>query len=71
MEDKKIGVVFEFLSKYVRNLYVDSHTREQLKREPGLTFIEILTPSDIAYVVTILKNAKGVWDQELRAKQPS
>ena len=36
-----------------------------------MTFIEILTPSDIAYVVTILKNAKGVWDQEPRAKQPN
>ena len=71
IEDEKIGVVFDFLSKYVRKLYADSHIREQLKKEAGLTFIEILTPSDKAYVVTILKNAKDVWDQKLRVKQPN
>ena len=32
IEDKKIGVVFEFLSKYVRKLYADSHIWEERAR---------------------------------------
>jgi hypothetical protein len=29
-------------------------------------FLELISPSDIAYVLTLIKNGKGVWDQDVR-----
>jgi hypothetical protein len=30
----------------------------------GRSFLNIIGPSDIAYIVSIIKNNKGMWDQE-------
>jgi hypothetical protein len=29
-------------------------------------FLEMITPSDIAYVLALIKNSQGVWDQDMR-----
>jgi hypothetical protein len=39
-----------------------------LKMNPGCPFICHFTPSDIAYVLAIIKNGHEMWDQ---AKNPS
>ncbi len=30
------------------------------------TFFEMITPSDIAYMLALIKNSQGVWDQDMR-----
>ncbi len=31
---------------------------------PGTTIFQVLTPSNIAYVIAVLKNGKEMWDNE-------
>ena len=33
---------------------------------PGYCFFQFVTPSDIAYVISVIKNGKEMWDQEIR-----
>ena len=35
-------------------------------RNPGKTFFQIITPSDISYILSLVKNGKDVWDQDDR-----
>jgi hypothetical protein len=37
-----------------------------MKKFYNRTFLEMITPSDIAYVISLIKNSQGVWDQDLR-----
>ncbi len=37
-----------------------------MKNNEGLLFIDIITPSDIAFVVSVIKNSQKVWDQKIR-----
>ncbi len=32
--------------------------------------MELITPSDIAYVIALIKNDKGMWDQDRMAANP-
>jgi hypothetical protein len=36
-----------------------------LKNFPGASFFQIITPSDIAYVILLIKNGQEMWDQEI------
>jgi hypothetical protein len=33
------------------------------------SFLNIIEPSDIAYIVSIIKNSKGRWDQDTQMRQ--
>jgi hypothetical protein len=35
----------------------------------GRSFLDIIGPSDIAYIVSIIKNSKGMWDQDIRMQE--
>ena len=36
---------------------------------PQISFIDIIGPSDIAYVISIIKNSGEVWDQDVKMKE--
>ena len=38
-------------------------------RLPQTSFIDIIGPSDIAYVISIIKNSGEVWDQDVKMKE--
>jgi hypothetical protein len=40
-----------------------------LKNHEGFLLIDKITPSDIAFVISILKNGHNVWDQTMKIKQ--
>jgi hypothetical protein len=40
-----------------------------LKNNEGLSFIDKITPSDIAFVISVLKNGHDMWDQNIKMKQ--
>ncbi len=40
-----------------------------MKNNEGLSFIDNITPSDIAFVISVLKNGCDVWDQNIKMKQ--
>ncbi len=64
VRDDSLYLVFSFVCNYVRKLYSDKHLTKMLKMSPGTTIFQILTPSNIAYVVAVLKNGKEMWDNE-------
>ncbi len=42
-----------------------------LKMSPGTTIFQVLTSSDTAYVVAVLKNGKEMWDNEEEGNKES
>jgi hypothetical protein len=60
--------LYEFLAQYVRKVHPDTDIKKYLKNNEGLLFIDRITPSDIAFVISILKNGRDIWDKEIRMK---
>jgi hypothetical protein len=61
--------LYAFLARYVRKVYPDTDIKNDLKNNEGFLFIDKITPSDIAFVISILKNGRNVWDQTKKMKQ--
>jgi hypothetical protein len=61
--------LYKFLARYVRKVYPDTDIKNNLKNNEGFSFIDRITPSDIAIVISILKNVCNVWDQTIKMKQ--
>ena len=57
--------VFEFFCHYIRRLYSDAWLTRKLKTYHEQSFFQIVTPSDIAYIISLVKNGKAMWDQEM------
>jgi hypothetical protein len=61
-------VVYDFMCTYVRRMRPDKRWKKMMTLNPGWPFICLFTPSDIAYVLAVIKNGQEMWDQ---AKNPS
>jgi hypothetical protein len=61
--------LYEFLARYVRKVYPDTDIKNDLKNNEGFSFIDRITPSDVAFVISILENGCNVWDQTIKMKQ--
>ncbi len=61
--------MYKFFTRYVRKAYSDSDIKTDLKNNEGLSFVDKITPSDIAFVISVLKNGCNVWDQNIKMKQ--
>ena len=61
--------IYDFLGRYVRRVHSDDFIRRALKTFPDSSFVDVLTPSDIAYVIAIIKNSGEMWDQNIRMKE--
>jgi hypothetical protein len=35
---------------------------------PKASFVDVLMPSDIVYMISIIKNSEEMWDQDMRMK---
>ena len=64
--DNEKEVLYMVLAKYVRKTHSDSEIKRELNSNEGMSFINLITPSDIAFVKCIIKNARHVWDQTIR-----
>jgi hypothetical protein len=58
--------LFEFITLYVQRFYSDVHLQKCMKKYFNRVFLELISPSDIAYMLALIKNGKGVWDQDVR-----
>jgi hypothetical protein len=61
--------VYKSFVRYARKIYSDSDIKTDLKNKEGLSFIDKITPSDIAFVISVLKNGCKVWDQNIKMMQ--
>ena len=62
-------LVFEFLLNYVRRMRSDLNWSKLLKKNPERPFLLFITPSDIAYVLALIKNGMAIWDQAKRLQE--
>ena len=53
----------EFLARYVRKLHSDRYLKNILRQNIGTSFLDIIGPNNVAYVISLLKNSKEVWLQ--------
>ncbi len=53
-------LVFEFLLNYIRRFKWDKDWRKLLKKNPEKPFLLFVTPSDIAFVLALIKNGLGM-----------
>jgi hypothetical protein len=53
----------------MRKVYTNTDIKKDLKNNEGFSFIDRITPDDIAFVISILKNGCNVWDQTMKIKQ--
>ncbi len=44
--------------------YSDEQIRKCLCYSVGRSFLDVIGPGDIAYIVLIIKNSKDMWDQD-------
>ncbi len=61
--------MYKFFARYVRKVYSDSDIKTDLKNNEGFLFVDKITPSDIEFVISVLKIGHNVWDQNIKMKQ--
>jgi hypothetical protein len=58
--------IFNLISRYVRKVHSDEHIRKVIRYNAGRSFLNIIGPSDIAHIISIIKNSKGMWYQDIQ-----
>ncbi len=58
--------LYKFIARYVRKVHPDSIIMRDLSEHVGVSFINMITPSYIAYVICLVKNGKNTWDQKIQ-----
>jgi hypothetical protein len=55
-EDPGLGltVVHEFFTRYVQRIHPDTHWKRTMKKNANKFFFQLITPSDIAFVISLL-----------------
>jgi hypothetical protein len=61
--------IFNSMARYVRKVHSDEHIRKVIRYNAGRSFLDIIGPSDTAYIVSIIKNSKGMWDWDIRMRE--
>ncbi len=58
--------IFNLIARYVWKVHSDEHIHKVLMcYNAG----DIIGPSDIVYIVSIIKNSKGMWDQDIQMRE--
>ncbi len=52
--------LYKFLARYVRKVYPDTDIKKDLRNNEGFLFLDKITPSDIVFGISILKNGCNV-----------
>jgi hypothetical protein len=63
MDLKIKRTVYKFICTYVQRIKLDVKCKKLLTKNPGALFFCKITPSDISYVLAIIKNGKDLWEQ--------
>jgi hypothetical protein len=60
---------FNLITRYVRKVHSDEHIRKVICYSAGRSFLDVIGPSDIVYIVLIIKNSKYMWDQDIQMQE--
>jgi hypothetical protein len=64
-----LNQIFNFIARYVRKVHSDEHHCKCLRYIAGRSFLDVIGPSDTAYIISIIKNRKDIWDQDLQMQE--
>ena len=56
--------IYEFFTRYVRRIHPDTHWKRAMKMNPNVVWFQLITPSDIAFVISLMKNGMPVWKRK-------
>ncbi len=62
-------LIFEFMLTYARRVRSDKEWTKLLKKNWKKPFLCFVTPSDIAFVLVLIMNGMGMWDQTRRLNE--
>jgi hypothetical protein len=52
-----------------QKVHADEHICRVIHYSAGRSFLDVIGPSDIAYIISMIKNSKGMWDQDIRVQE--
>ncbi len=61
--------IFNLIARYLWKVHSDEHIRKVIRYSAERSFLDIIGPSDIAYVISIIKSSKGMWDQDIQMQE--
>jgi hypothetical protein len=64
-DQEELNTLMEFLARYVRVVHCNRFFMNKLFLNKGRSYVEILTPSDIAFAICLLKNSIGMWRHKM------
>ncbi len=66
IKEENTPELFDFLGRYVLKTHMDDLILKKLRAFPGISYLDVISPGDITYVIVLMKNARELWDQDLR-----
>jgi hypothetical protein len=68
MRAEKRNELYKFITLYVWKVYSDTLITRELHHMAGCSFLDLIRPGDIAYVIALVKNGRDMWDQTVWMK---
>ncbi len=64
-----LNQIFNLIARYVQKVHLDELIRKVIHYSAGRRFLDIIEPNDIAYIISIIKNSKGMGDQDIQMQE--
>ena len=64
-----INKIFNLFARYVQKVHLNEFIRKCLHYNPGRSYLDIIGPNDITYIVSLNTNSKDKWDQDIRMQE--
>jgi hypothetical protein len=64
-----LNQIFNLIARYVWKVHSDEHICKVIRYSAGRSFLDVIGPSDIAYIISIIKNSKDMWDQDIQMQE--
>jgi hypothetical protein len=64
-----LNLSFNLFAWYVWKVHLDEFIGKCLCYAPGRSYLDIIGPNDIAYIISLIKNSKEMWDQDIRMQE--
>ncbi len=64
-----LNQIFNLIARYVQKVHADEHIRRAIHCSAGRSFLDVIGPSDISYIISMIKNSKAMWDQDIRVQE--
>jgi hypothetical protein len=58
IKEENTPALFDFIGRFVRKTHTDDLILKKLRASPGISYLDVIQPSDIAYVIALMKNAR-------------